>query len=116
MVVGFCINQNIAKQFREIYSDLYSSVPDRDLNDVISRLSHLVEESHHPGHSPSSPRHSVSDAMVRSAVQSRSTNKRDKPGVSVVTILGMAGGSLFLLPSRVINAMILHGSSDILFN
>lgn len=51
----------------------------------ICRTDHLVEESHHAGHSSSPPCHSVSEAMERSA-----QTKEMKPRASAVAFLSMA--------------------------
>lgn len=45
MVDGYCPNQNTANRFSKICSDLYSSVPDRDLNDVFAGKTILLRKA-----------------------------------------------------------------------
>lgn len=71
MVDGFGTNsQPILWNIFEHYS--------RELNYVICRIDHLVNESLYVGHSRRSPCHSMLDAMIRSASPSLNTNKRDE--------------------------------------
>ena len=42
VIDGICNEQDIANNFQKIYKDLYNSVNDKDLNDVVSEMNDLV--------------------------------------------------------------------------
>ena len=115
--MGFALMRIISTgRFRELYENLYSSVNDTDLNNVVCRVDQCVNNSHHADHSFLSPCHNVSERLVRDAVHSLSANKGDETYDISSDHFKNGSDRLFVLLSRILNAMLCHGSTDILFN
>lgn len=116
IIDGRCTDEDIAGRFRDIYEELYSSVPDENLREVGSRVNHLVGERCKAGHCTSSQCHSVSAAVVEEAVRSLVPNKKDE--TYNISSNHFINGTklLFLQLSQIITAMLQYGSTDALFN
>ncbi len=78
MMDGRCTDEDIAGRFRDLYEELYRSVPDDNLQDVGRKADHLVKERCNAGHRTSSKCHSVHAAVIEKAMGKLVHNIKDE--------------------------------------
>ena len=78
IIDGRCTDEYIADRFRDLYEEVYCSVPDDNLQEVCIKLNHLVKERCNAGQCTSSQCHSVSAAIIEKAVRSLAPTKKDE--------------------------------------
>ncbi len=78
IIDGRCTDEDIGDRLRDLYEELYSSVTDDDLQEVGSKVNHLVNERCNAAHCISSQCHSVSAVIIEKAVRSLVPNKKDE--------------------------------------
>ncbi len=116
IIDGRCTDEDIADRLRDLYEELYSSVTDDDLQEVDSKVNHLVNERCNAGHCISSQCHPVSAVIIEKAVRSLVPNKKDK--IYNIRSNRFINGTklLYTQLSHIITAMLQYGSTDYLFN
>ncbi len=113
---GRCTDEDIADRFRDLYEELYSSVTDDDLQEVGSKVNHLVNERCNAAHCISSQCHSVSAVIIEKAVRSLVPNKKDE--TYNISSNHFINGTKLLYKqlSHIITAMLQYGSTYALLN
>ena len=116
IIDGRCTDEDIADRFRDLYEELYCSVPDDNLQEVCIKVNHLVKERCNAGQCTSSQCHSVSAVVIEKAVRSLASNKRDE--IYDISSSHFINGTklLFLQLSHIITTMLQYGNTDALFN
>ncbi len=78
IIDGRCTDEDIADRFRDSYEELYSRVTDDGLQEVGSKVNHLVNERCKAGHCISSQCHSVSAVIIEKAVRKPRTQEKGR--------------------------------------
>ncbi len=116
VVDGRCTDGDIADRFRDLYEELYSSVPDGDLHDVVGRVKNLVDDRCNAGRCTSSLSHIVPPAITLEVVRSLALDKMDET-YNISSNRFINGTELlYSVFSQITTIMLHHGSTDVLFN
>ena len=116
IVDGFHSDFDIANRFKDIYSDLYNSVPDNGVDEITTRIEGLIEQNCKVGNCSSASCHNITLDIVKDAVSSLSKDKDDETYYISSNNFIHGTENLFALISDIFGAMIKHGCCNALFS
>ena len=116
VVDGNITKQDIADGFAGIYSELYNSIQDPEINQTKESVKQSINNKCAVGQCNNSHCHSVSSDLVKKAIKHLKAGKRDEVYDIYTNNIIHAPEQLSDKLASVITAMITHGCSDELFN
>ena len=116
VVDGKSNDGEIAKHFNDIYANLYSSVKDDDFENVTNVINNLVNNNCNKNKCTEEHCHNISTNTVRKAINSLSSGKDDETYYMYSDHFLNASDLVILKLSKLITAMIKHGTASLLVN
>ena len=116
VVDGICNDQDISKNFKDIYNDLLNSVEDHNFNQVIDEVNELVTNKCNNGDCSSPQCHEITNDLLIKAVHSLKKDKNDETYYLSSNHLIHASETAISILSKILNAMLKHGIASEIVN
>ena len=78
VIDGICNDQVIANNFQNNYKDLYNSVDNNNLDNVVSKVNNLVTNQYNNDNFPSSHWHKIAKDLAHKAIDNMKNGKEDE--------------------------------------
>ena len=116
VIDGICNDQDIANKFQDIYKDLYNSVDNKELNNVVTSVNNLVMNQCNSEKCSSSHCHNITKDLVQKAIDNLKKGKDDETHYLSSNHFIYASELAIEKLSIIINLMIRHGIANELIN